>query len=247
MNKGKLGKKDSEETREKKRLAALKRKPHSQETKDKIGKAHTGKVMPREAVERQQASLKRAIEANGGGFATGPRSQEMRDRMSEIARNRPESEWRPKMEAAWEARRNREITDEMRERYREARLKVMRDKPESVGIKIWFDTKPELEFESILKEKGLRYKKQFHSSNPHYLYDFLIEEKLIVEIDGPWHYKSSLHGSDDAFYKMQIRDGKKNLAAVRMGYRIARIEVGQHLPNDWKHILEIQGIDLDNL
>lgn len=246
-NKGKQGKKDSEETREKKRIAALNRKPHSQATKDKIGKAHKGKTVPREVVERQQASLRLSIKANGGGFATGPRSQEMRDKMSEIVKARPESEWRPKMEAAWEARRNQEITDDMREKYRQARLRTMRDKPESVGIKVWFDTKPELEFEEELKKRGIKFQKQFHSSNPHYLYDFLIDDSILIEIDGPWHYKASLHRSEELFKKMQMRDAAKNLAAVKLGFRIARIEVGQKLPPDWFEILIIQGINLDEI
>ncbi len=245
-NKGKLGKKDSDDTRDLKRQRRL-GKTHSQATKDKIGNSHKGKTQPAEAIERQKVTMVRRIEENGGGFATGPRSQDMKDKMSLIAQARDESEWRPKVEAMWEARHNQEITDDMRETYRRARLKVMRDNPESVGIKVWFDTKPELEFESILKAKGLSYKKQFHSSNPHYLYDFLVEEKLIVEIDGPWHYKASLHGTPKAFSKMQSRDAAKNLAAGRLGYHIARIEVGQKLSDNWEDILRLQGIDLDNL
>jgi very-short-patch-repair endonuclease len=249
-NKGKLGKKDSPETREKKRLAALNRKPHSQETKDKIGKAHKGKIMPREAVEKQQASYLEAIERNGGGFATGPRSQEMRDRMSEIAKNRPESEWRPKMEAAWEARRGVKLSPEQCEKHRQATLKWMQENPTRV-----FNTKVELAFRSELDSRGIAYVQQFRIEN--HPYDFFLSDyNTIVEIDGPHHWKGPIWGvsgktqeeKDQIFERQLNKDARENMIAGLYGYRIVRLPVGSKLDNGpygpFLEVLKSQGLEL---
>lgn len=249
-NKGKLDKKDSNETREKKRLAALRRKPHSQETKDKIGKAHKGKVMPREAVEKQRASYLEAIERNGSGFATGPRSQEFKSRMSEIAKDRPESEWRSKQEAAWEARRGVSLSLEQREKHRQATIKWMQENPTRV-----FNTKVELAFRYELESRGITYVQQFRIED--HPYDFFLPDyNTIVEIDGPHHWKGPIWGVSGKteeekvliFERQRNKDARENMIAGLCGYRIIRLPVGSKLDDGpygpFLEVLKSQGLEL---
>jgi len=240
-NKGKIGwRQDSDITRDLKRQKRLGKK-HNQATKDKIGDAHRGKTVSLASIEKQKDSMRRAIERNGGGFAVGPRSQDFKDRMSEIALARPETEWRPKVNVMNEARRNQEITDDMRETYREARLRYMEANPDKLHKK-FFNTVPELEFKAELEKLGLQYTHQFHTKNPHFVFDFMVEDEFLVEIDGPYHYMLSIHHGDQRLLDKQIaKDARKNMAAGQAGFKIVRLEVGQHIPKDWKEILLQQG------
>ena len=243
-NRGMLGRTASEETREKNRRANTGRK-HSEETKQKIGQGNKGKKMSPEAIAKQQASLKQSIKLNGGGFATGPRSQEFRDKMSEIALNRDPELVQKKVEQMWEARRGQVETEEQRDIKRQNRVKFMLENPEKVNAKLW-DTRPELEFEAVLQEMNIVYKKQFHTSCPHYLYDFLVDDKFIVEIDGPYHYEPKLHGNDMVGFQKRLEtDAIKNLTAGQKGYYIFRIKVGGNLPDDWEEQLAAQGLKIE--
>lgn len=229
-NKGKLGKKDSDDTRELKRQRRL-GKTHTQATKDKIGNAHRGKTQPREAVERQKITYRKTLEANGGGFSTGPRSQEVKDKISEIAKARPESEWRPKMEAAWEARRGVRLTDEQREKHRQATIKWMNENPSRV-----FNTKVELAFKALLEAYNIRYTQQFRLDD--HTYDFLLDDlDIIVEVDGPQHWKAPIWGTsgksqdekDEMLQRQLEKDARENWIAGNYGYQIVRLQVGSSL------------------
>jgi very-short-patch-repair endonuclease len=242
-NKGKLGKPDSTETIEKKRKARTGKK-HTQATKDKIGDGNRGKIMSPESIALNKASNALARELNGGGFATGPRSDEFKLRMSEIALARTPEEVMKYVERMLAVRRGSKATPEQRITYSHARLKWMMENPDKLPKRM-HNTVPEREFEQELITLGLDYKKQYHTSKPHYLYDFLIEDKFLIEIDGPYHYNPKMHETVELFEKQVIKDAFKNLMAGQKGFYIYRIPVGQHLPNDWKDVLLEQDFNID--
>lgn len=229
----------SEETKAKMRAAHLGKK-HSQETKDKIGAKHRGKTITQETIEKQKATFAKSLIENGGGFSVGPRSTEFKEKMKKIANSRPREVQLAKAKQMQEARRGSKATPEQRERYSKARILSMVNNPSPK----YFDTKPELEFEEELKIRGVEYKKQFHMSDPHLLYDFKIGDCVLVEIDGPYHYEERFHNSPEDFEYRINQDARKNLEAVRKGFKIFRIKVDQHLPDDWLKILKQQGFDL---
>lgn len=241
-NKGKKGHwKDSPETLEKKRQARTGKK-HDEKTKKKIGDAHRGKTISQESIEKFKKSLNESIRKNGGGFATGPRSEEFKEKMSEIAKNRDQELINQKVEQMKEARSGQIESDEVREKKRVARLKWMEENPDKID-NVLFNTRPEIEFENILQEMKLNYKKQIHTRNPHYIFDFLIDNNFIIEIDGPYHYDPKLHGNDmKSFNKRLETDAIKNLTAGQKGYHIFRIKVGSNLAENWKEQLESQGL-----
>lgn len=247
-NKGKLGKKDSPETLERKRIART-GKTHTQETKDKIGNAHRGKVISQEAIDKCQATKRARIE-EFGPYTPGIMSPEVRqatnDKLSEIARNRTPEQVAEKVRLMNEARRGQIISSEQRITYRNARLKYMAENPDKLPRRM-FDTVPELEFEKELQALGIPYSKQYHTRNPHFLYDFKVGNNVLIEIDGPYHRNPDLFPDKEEFiYKQQI-DALKDLAAEALGFYIFRIPVGQHLPDDWNSILINQGCDLTRL
>lgn len=242
-NRGMEGRTDSPETTEKKRLARTGKK-HSEETKAKIGAGNRGKKMTPEQVAKQQASLRKSIEKNGGGFSTGPRSEDFKRKMSEIAQNRDPELVQQKVEQMWDARRGQVENEETREKKRIARLEWM-EQNEGRIPKHMFNTKPELDFKEVLDSMGVEYIFQFHSKQPHYLYDFFIENKIIIEIDGPYHYWERMHPSKEKFDKMKLRDAKKNMNAINKGWAIFRIKVENNLPDDWAEQLETQGLKIE--
>jgi hypothetical protein len=241
-NTARKGTKASQETKDK-MAASHTGKTLSEATKDAIGAKHKGKTRSEAEIDKWRITYYASIEENGGkGFAVGPRSQEFKDKMSAIASARPESSFKKKLEAMWKARRGSKATPEQRENYRKARLKVMQEQPETVGF-IWRDTKPELEFEAELKKRNIPYRKQFHTAQPHYLYDFKVGN-MLFEIDGPFHYTQVVHRLPDGLQRQQERDLAKNIAASQLGYTLYRIPVTNRLPVDWIDILRKQGCGL---
>lgn len=242
-NKARPGTKLSSETREKMSKSHSGKK-HSDDTKAKIGAKHKGKVRTELEINKWRESYQKSIEENGGGFNKGkPRSDEIKAKMSEIAKNRPREIQLEKAKQMQDARRGSKATPEQRENYREARLAYMQANPENIGIR-WKDTKPELEFAAEMDKRGIKYQKQWHSSKPHYLYDFKIGDCL-VEIDGPYHHNEKIHKEPDGLEKQILRDAEKNLAAGKLGCRIFRIRVEDKvLPDNWIEIIHQQGWDL---
>ena len=183
--------------------------------------------MPHEAVKRQQATMRLRIEENGGGFAVGPRSQEMKDRIREIAKSRPEAEWRPKMEAAWEARRNQEITDEMRETYRQARIKYMTENPGTL-----VDTAGERQIREWLESKSIAYRQQWTLKPYGHPYDFFLPDfTTLIEFDGTHHWDRiwfNVSGKTDSeksqlLLVQQEKDAQENWEAGKKGFKIIRL------------------------
>jgi very-short-patch-repair endonuclease len=236
--------KNSAETKAKKRAIHLGAK-RSQATKDRMSVANAGRQRSPEAIDKWRLSNALAIEKNGGvGFNKGfKHSQATKDALSAIASARTVADYGPKLTAMWAARKVWVPTDVQRENYRQARLTLMRDHPELVGFK-WRDTKPELEFEEELVKHRMTYTKQYHSSKPHYLYDFKIGDDVLVEIDGPYHHNPKMHKTVEDYERQVARDKAKNVAALENGFTLYRIPVGQHLPQDWYDILKQQGWDL---
>lgn len=229
---------------EERREAARQRRlgtTQNQLTKDKIGAKSKGRVKSLETIEKQRVSYLAAIEANGGGFATGPRSDEFKAKMSEIARNRSPEFVQTKVEQMWAARRGQKENDQVLETKRNARVKFMAENPNKVGWK-FFDTVPEREFEQELIKLGVPYQKQFHTAKPHFLYDFKVLEDILIEIDGPYHYNPKMYKTKAEFIAAKGKDETKNLNALNQGFRIGRIRVGKHLPSNWLEVLEEQGI-----
>jgi hypothetical protein len=234
------GYKHSEESKANMSKAQMGR-THSQKTKDKIGDAHRGKTISQEAIKKQKSSWRETFEKNGGaGVNKGHKhTDEFKARLSEFAKNRSPEQKMTNAQAMIKARTGWKASPEQKENYRVARLKYMRDNPDNIGI-VWRDTKPELEFEQALINHGLVYQKQFHTANPHYLYDFKVSDTL-VEIDGPYHWNPAMFKTQELFEMQVERDAAKNLAAVRLGLKIVRIPVISRLPDDWKDWLVLQG------
>lgn len=238
----------SEETRAKMR-ASRTGYTHSDETKDKIGAKHRGKKRSPEEIDKWRASYAEYIAENGSPMLGMDRGDAFKKRMSEVAKARSPEQVREKVEQMWAARRGSKATDEQRERYSQARLKLMLEHPEKVGMKL-FNTVPELEFEKILVSKEILYKKSVHIGGK--LYDFLINENVIIEIDGPYHWNKNLYGSKndpeeikvEGLARTKLRDKNKNDIANTNGYELYRIRVNQHIPDDWVEQLRQQGCTL---
>jgi very-short-patch-repair endonuclease len=242
-NTARKGTKASQETKDK-MAASHTGKTHSQATKDAIGAKHKGKTRSKAEIDKWRITYYESIEENGGkGFAVGPRSQEFKDKMSAIAQARTLDKYMPKVEAMLKVRRGSTATPEQRKRYSEGRIKYMVANTDKLRGK-FFDTVPEREFAAELEKRSVQFKKQYHMAKPHLLFDFLIEDKILVEIDGPYHYKPSFHNSQEAFERRVEYDAMKNYEAIKKGFQIYRIQVGQHIPNDWLEILKAQGFKL---
>jgi very-short-patch-repair endonuclease len=230
--------KDSAETIERKRLARTGKK-HSEEAKARIGAGNRGKKMSAEAIDKWRKSYAKYIEENGSPLVGRDRGEDFRRKMSEIAKNRPREMVDAKVVLMLEARRGSKATPEQRERYSAARIKYMLENPDKLGPKKLFNTRPELEFEKELQQRSVPYRKNVPIGG--YLYDFLINDDLIVEIDGPYHYDMNLYGSKsdpeslklEGLAKTQAKDLKKDIKAKDLGYNLYRIKVGGKLPDDW--------------
>lgn len=233
-NAARSGTKASQETKDK-MSASRKGKTHSQETKDKIGAGNKGKVMSREAIEKQKASRKIAEELNGGGFATGPRSQEFKDKMSEIAKARPRERQLANAQAMIKARTGMTLTDQQKDNIRNGTIKWMKDNPKRV-----FNTKVEIAFREFLESYNVEYVQQFVIDGVQHPYDFYLPEfNTIVEIDGPQHWKHAIWGTsgksqeekDQIFLNQIEKDAFENWQAGLHGYRIVRIQITNGLGN----------------
>lgn len=234
-NRGKLGKSDSEETLEKKRLART-GKTHTQQTKDKIGLAHRGKTVSRESVEKCQATKKARIE-EFGPYTPGVMSPEVMEarnaKLSEIARNRTPDQVAEKVRLMNEARRGQIISEEERENHRKGTIKWM------VNRTTWGKkTIPEKEMEEFLSRNNIDFKYQFSFSDYKHPYDFILPEyKTIIEIDGPQHWKEAIYGvagksqseRDLIFLATLKKDAIENYQAGMNGFRIYRILVGNSI------------------
>lgn len=217
---------------------------HPQEVKDKIGNAHKGKIIQPESIARQRELLLTTIEANGGGFNKGKKmSDEFRTQCSETARARTPEQIQAKVELMWAARRGQKESDEVRKRRSESRIEFMAKNPDKINKK-FFNTVPELQFAEILTRENIVFSRQYHTSKPHFLYDFKIGDDILIEIDGPYHYERRLHPTDEAFEKRKKIDQDKSLAAKNLGMKLGRIKVIYSIPENWREILAEQGIVL---
>lgn len=232
-----------------KQKAARTGRRHSDATRAKIGAGNRGKVMDPEAVARQKVSYRKFLEENNGSPQKGcKRSDEFKAKMSEIARNRSPEAAKSKVDAMLAVRRGQKMTDEQKEIYSEARLKYIEENPDKLIPKL-FNTKPEQEFEQILKDKGVEYYKNKRIGNR--LYDFVVAN-CVVELDGPYHRDPLMHGNkgmtlEERQALLQIskdRDAYKTQLAQSNGYRLFRVDVTNHLPTDWHSILQAQGWDI---
>ena len=238
----------SPETKEK-RAAKLRGRKHSAETKSKIGAKHKGKKRSAQEIDKWRISYSEFLQENGGSPQKGyKRSDEFKARMSEVALNRPPELVQQKVEQMWEARRGQHMTEEQKAVYSDARLKFIEENPDKIIPKL-FNTKPEREFEAILLEKNIAYKKNYRIGNR--LYDFVIG-KCVVELDGPYHYEPMMHGNKTMTYEERVaifektvaRDQKKTQLAIENGYQVFRVKVTSSLPKDWHKILVNQGWDI---
>jgi very-short-patch-repair endonuclease len=238
----------SKETRAK-MSASRSGKRHSDESKAKIGAKHKGKKRTPEDIDKWRASYAQYLEENGSPMLGKDRGDAFKKRMSEVAKARSPEMVQAKVEQMWAARRGSKATSEQRERYSQARLKYMQENPEKLGMKL-FNTVPELEFEKILVSKEILYKKSVHIGGK--LYDFLINENVIIEIDGPYHWNKNLYGSKsdpeeikvEGLDRTKLRDKIKTDIANAIGYKLYRIRVNQHIPDNWVEQLLEQGCKL---
>jgi len=236
----------SEETKEK-RAASMRGRSHSEETKAKIGAGNKGKSRSQQDIDKWRESYSEFLMENGGSPQKGyKRSQEFKDRMSEIASNRDPELVQQKLEQMWEARRGSKATEAQRENYRDGRLKFMVDNPHKLP-KQMFNTVPEQEFALILDKLNISYERSFHLGNR--VFDFKVGHNILIEIDGPYHRTLGFYlppGSSDDEKVAKLmgfieRDRLKDNLARQKGYFIYRIPVGQHVPDNWLNILNDQG------
>lgn len=238
----------SEETRAK-MSASRTGKTHTAEAKAKIGDKHRGKTRTPEEINKWRVSYAEFIQENGSPMTGKDRGEAFKKKMSEIARNRDPELVQAKVEQMLAARRSSKATPEQRERYSDARIKYMQENPDKLGMKL-FNTVPELEFEKILIERNITYKKSFHLGK--HLYDFVINDTVIIEIDGPYHWNLNLYGNKtdsielklQGLQRTQERDKIKTDHAINNGYALYRIKVNQHIPDDWTNQLQEQGCTL---
>lgn len=237
----------TDEQREAQRLARTGRK-QSQETKDKIGAKHKGKKRSQEEIDKWRVSYQEFLEQNGGSPQKGmKRSDEFCARMSEIAQARDPELVQQKVEAMLCARRGQKMTDTQKENYSEARLKFIEENPDKLIAKL-FNTKPEQEFEQILKDRGISYYKNKRIGNR--LFDFVVGNSAI-ELDGPYHREVKMHGHkgmslEDRQKILDVtiaKDAYKTQLAQDKGYRVFRLDVTSCLPKDWYQLLQAQGWD----
>lgn len=220
---------------------------HSEEAKRKIGNAHRGKTISEEQKKKFRISYSKFLEENNGSPQKGmKRNAKTKQQMSASARKRTDAYVSEKVQLMNAARIGQKETDEQKQRKSDARLKYMKENPDKLPSNM-FDTRPELEFEEELISRNITYQKQFHTQNPHKLYDFLVAADILVEIDGPYHYNERMHPTQELFEKQVKKDEEKNRIAKKKGYKIFRIKVGSHLPNDWKDQLLEQGLNIDKL
>ena len=237
--------KDSPETLQKKR-DARKGYKHTQETKDKIGKKHKGKIQPPDAVARQKISYAKFLAEHGSPMLGRDRGQAFKDHMSEVAKNRSPELIADKVRQMNEARRGSKATQEQRDNYSEGRLKYMIENPDKLPRQM-FNTVPEQEFEKILIDKNINYSKSFHINNR--VFDFKINNDILIEIDGPYHrtlgfyldVNATIEDKIEKLQKIIQRDIDKSKLALSNGYFVFRIPVGQHIPSNWYQILIDQG------
>lgn len=239
----------SDETKSKMRASRLGYK-HSHETKIKIGKKHKGKTRTIEEIDKWRVSYAQFLKENGSPMQGKDRGDAFRQRMSDVARARTPDQVQAKVEQMWAARRGSKATDEQRERYSQARLKYMQENPEKLPPK-FFDTRPERDFAAELDRRNVTYIRSFHLTNR--VYDFKIDEDILVEIDGPYHRDPMfIFGGPEASEEDRIRmlekvierDKGKDKLAERNGYSIYRIAVTNKLLPDWYDQLKRQGFDL---
>lgn len=237
----------SEETRQKQSLARTGRK-QSDETKAKIGAGNTGKTRSQEDIDKWRESYAIFLEQNGGSPQKGmKRSEEFCARMSEIAQARDPELVQQKVEAMLCARRGQKMTDTQKENYSEARLKFIEENPDKLIAKL-FNTKPEQEFEQILKDRGISYYKNKRIGNR--LFDFVVGD-CAIELDGPYHREVKMHGHkgmslEDRQKILDVtiaKDAYKTQLAQDKGYRVFRLDVTSSLPKDWYQLLQAQGWD----
>ena len=259
-NRGKLGKSDSEETLEKKRLART-GKTHTQQTKDKIGLAHRGKTVSRESVEKCQATKKARIE-EFGPYKPGVMSPEVMEarnaKLSEIARKRTPDQVAEKVRLMNEARRGQIISEEERENHRRARLKYMSENPQ----RKFSDTAGEIQLKYWLSDNNLDYEHQFLIQEDSWqLYDFYVPSlNLLIEFDGAHHWDAVWFGvvgktqaeKDKLLEKQKSKDAMCSEYAKRRGYNIVRIQ-GCRCVNDTDKVPDFntqmlnQGYDISNM
>lgn len=234
-NKGKLGKKDTEETLERKRIART-GKTHTEETKNKIGRAHKGKVISQEAVDKCLATKKARIEELGP-YTPGRMSPEVmaarNAKLSEVARNRTPDQVAEKVRLMNEARRGQIISEQERENHRRGTIKWM------VSRTTWGKkTKPEMEMEEFLSRNRIDFKYQFAFEDYKHPYDFILPTyNSIIEIDGPQHWKEAIYGvagksqeeRDLIFQATLKKDAIENYQAGINGFNIYRILVGNSI------------------
>ena len=238
----------SEETRAKMR-ASRTGYTHSDETKDKIGAKHRGKKRSPEEIDKWRDSYAEYIAENGSPMLGMDRGDAFKKRMSEVAKARSPEKVREKVEQMWAARRGSKATNEQRERYSQARLKYMEENPDKLPNKM-FNTKPEQEFASILDNLAITYRRNVRIGNR--LYDFELDNNILIEIDGPYHWNYMMYGnrhmSDgermSLFEESKKRDAYKDQLARDNNYKLYRIKVGGSIPEDWKTQLQEQDCTL---
>ena len=238
----------SEETRAKMR-ASRTGYTHSDETKDKIGAKHRGKKRSPEEIDKWRDSYAHYLEENGSPMLGMDRGDAFKKRMSEVAKARSPEQVREKVEQMWAARRGSKATPEQRERYSEARIKYIEENPDKLPNKM-FNTKPEQEFASILDNLAITYRRNVRIGNR--LYDFELDNNILIEIDGPYHWNYMMYGnrhmSDgermSLFEESKKRDAYKDQLARDNNYKLYRIKVGGSIPEDWKTQLQEQDCTL---
>ena len=230
---GTTGMKFTDETKKRMSDAQTGRK-HSEETRTKISEVQKGNIRTENSIEKQKETARRNIEELGHGHNKGKTySDEAKKNFSDAAKNRPPELIQVKVDMMLAARRGQKETEEQRERKSEARSKYMSENPSKCR-----ETNPEKEFKKFLEDNNIMYVQQYRINGFKHPYDFYLpNSNLIVEIDGPQHWKGAVYGTkgkseeekEEIFSKHLRKDAEENYIAGSNGYKIARIMVNKSL------------------
>lgn len=246
---GTTGMKFTDETKKKMSDAQTGRK-HSEETRKKMSEDRKNIIPLPETIEKQKETRRKTIEKMGHGYNKGKSySEEAKKNISDAAKNRSPDVVKQKVDAMHKARRGQIETPEQRERKSEARSKYMSENPSKCR-----ETNPEKEFKNFLDDNNITYIQQYRINGFRHPYDFYLpNSNLIVEIDGPQHWKGAVYGTkgkseqekEEIFSNHLRKDAEENYIAGSNGYKIARIMVNKSL-NDTTYGTFFEQLEVQN-
>lgn len=204
---------------------------HSDETRIKIGDGNRGKIRNEDDILKQKTSLAKYYETQDGHFTGKTHTDAVRAAISASVTARQAEYGAEKRAITAELRaqktRGKKRTDEQKERYRQATMKRIVDKPWTLR-----NTKGQKTIEAWLIENNIHYKREFMIEGIDHVFDFyLYDYHTIIEFDGSHHWERQWFDAinktpeelDQLLLERREKDAIINLRVGRAGYRIVRL------------------------